>query len=161
MTPIEEASLRAQQVREQAKDAVDRNIVWEAEHGLAADGDADADGEDDPDYVDGIFVGNGKVDDSGVDFTVPVGIRMDDGEIKPLPVEPPRTRSKTKQSAPGNAMEVDRAASVEAYFGGVSEDVPLRAGALVRNMFILVFSGLTCGHRAQTTQICWNSHKLS
>lgn len=125
LTPVEEASLRQKQAEAQAEDAIKRNVAWDAEAGL----DVDADGEDDPDYADGVFVGN--VDDSGVEFPVPIGIRMEDGEIKPLPLEFIKTRSSPRQSNSANsAMEVDEGA--ERHYAGYPEKVPSHAGALVR-----------------------------
>ncbi|KAJ7137828.1 HORMA domain-containing protein [Mycena epipterygia] len=70
LTPVEEATIRAEQAAKQSKDAESRNIVWSAD----ASDELDAEGEDDPDYVriaDGSFV--------------PVGVRNEAGVIEPLP----------------------------------------------------------------------------
>jgi hypothetical protein len=142
LTPLEEANHRAQQAEIQAKDAFERNVVWDAEHGLG-EGDADAEGEDDPDYVGGVFVGGGGkgVNDSGVEILVPIGIRNEEGVIEPLVLserdgddELTQKAGKTGSGEGGGVgvnMDVDDA-SQEAHFGGSSEYVPPRAGALVR-----------------------------
>ncbi|KAJ7161498.1 HORMA domain-containing protein [Mycena crocata] len=75
LTPVEEASLRAEQAAKQSKDAESRNVVWSADGTVVGD-DVDAEGEDDPDYVrnpDGSFV--------------PIGVRNEAGVIEPLPVD--------------------------------------------------------------------------
>lgn len=118
LTPIEEASIRAQQSKVQAEDAINRRVVWDAENGMG-DNDADAEGDDDPDYIDGVFVGEGKMNDSGVEIMAPIGIRMEDGMIKPL--------SASDKAA---LMDVD-GASQEMHFEGRAEYVPPRAGELV------------------------------
>lgn len=139
MTPVEEATLRNKQAEAQAEDAIKRNIAWDAESGL----DADADGEDDPDYVEGVFVGNAN--DSGVEFPVPLGIRMEDGGIRPLPLELIKSGSTRRQSDSAHsndAMEVDEGA--ETHYAGYSEKVPSHAGALVRIPIYKTFTGNRC-----------------
>lgn len=140
LTPLQEANHRAQQVELQVKDASERNVIWDAEHGL---GDADAEGEDDPDYVDGVFVGGSKVNDSGVEILVPIGIRNEEGVI--VPIKSPESGIGTeenvmmqmeKKAGSGERgirvdMEVDDTS--EERFGGFSEHVPLHAGELVRS----------------------------
>ncbi|KAJ7481133.1 HORMA domain-containing protein [Mycena galericulata] len=72
LTPVQEASIRAEQAAKQSKDAELRNVVWSADE----DADLDAVGEDDPDYVrtpDGTYV--------------PIGMRNEVGVIEPLPVD--------------------------------------------------------------------------
>lgn len=101
--------------------------MWDAEGGL---GDADAEGEDDPAYADGVYK---KANDSGVEIFVPVGIRNEEGMIEPLPVEDGRDREPT-QVGRTHAMNVDNT-SEEALFGGLSEYVPPRAGELVCSSF--------------------------
>jgi len=125
LTPLQEASHRAQQAELQTNDALSRIIVWDAEDGL---GDADAEGEDDPDYVDGVF---SKVNDSGVEIVVPIGIRNKEGIIEPLPVRDGSNGELTRCGSM-NDMDVDNT-SGEALFGGLSEYVPQRAGELVRS----------------------------
>jgi hypothetical protein len=155
LTPLEEANHRAQQVEAQVKDASERNVVWDAEHGL---GDVDAEGEDDPDYVDGMFVGSSKVNDSGVEIIVPIGIRNEEGVIVPLKLsqrgpgieagEEGELTQRVKKIGSGEGemrgfdMDVDDT-SEEAHFGGSSEYVPPRAGALVRSIGSLYFINLT------------------
>lgn len=117
LTPVEEASHRAQQAQTQEKDAIERKVVWDVEHGL---GDIDAEGEDDPDYID---VVGGKFNDSGVDFAMPLGIRNEEGTIVPLASTKEGMRLDT-------AMDVDGAPQ-EALFLGLIEVAPSRAGALV------------------------------
>ncbi|TFK42379.1 HORMA domain-containing protein [Crucibulum laeve] len=100
-TPVQEAVIRAQQAEKQHRDAEQRNVVWSAEDDLQL-GDEDAEGEDDPDYIKQLDGRYEKINfrDSGVDFTIPVGLRNQNGEIKPL------------------------SCSGEAYFAGEFEDVP-------------------------------------
>ncbi|KAJ7633058.1 HORMA domain-containing protein [Roridomyces roridus] len=74
LTPVQEASIRSEQAAKQAQDAETRNVVWSADASVEGD-DADAEGEDDPDYTrgpDGTFV--------------PIGVRNEAGVIGPLPV---------------------------------------------------------------------------
>lgn len=136
LTPLEEASHRAEQAKVQARDAIERNVVWDAEYGL---GGADADGEDDPDYVDGVFVGGKGVNDSGVEILVPIGIRNEEGVVIPLVLleregngedELAQRKGNAGSGGEGVGMDVDDT-SQEAHFGGSSEYVPPRAGALV------------------------------
>ncbi|KAJ7735275.1 HORMA domain-containing protein [Mycena maculata] len=75
LTPVQEASIRAEQVAKQTKDAEARNVVWSADNAVEGD-DCDAEGEDDPDYIktpDGTFV--------------PIGVRNEVGVIEPLPAD--------------------------------------------------------------------------
>ena len=149
LTPLEEANHRAQQAEIQAKDAGERNVAWDAEQGL---GDADADGEDDPDYANGVFVGSSKVNDSGVEILVPIGIRNEEGVILPLVLsdkgigagvdqnddeltqQPEKIDAGSRgEQGGGNSMDIDS----EALFGGFSEHVPPRAGALVGSVKFL------------------------
>ncbi|KAI6045573.1 hypothetical protein EDC04DRAFT_2633822 [Pisolithus marmoratus] len=73
LSPVEEARLRAEDAELQRKDALDRNVVWDA------DGDEDAVGEETSD--EGIILA--RYD--GVSAIVPVGLRGDDGAIQPIP----------------------------------------------------------------------------
>jgi meiosis-specific protein HOP1 len=95
----------------QISDAADRNVVWDAEDGLANCGDVDAEGEDDPSYV-------RAFDDSGVEFFVPIGIRNGDGQIEPMPIE----------------VEVEKETLV---FEGVEERAPGHVGDLVRATLVV------------------------
>ena len=121
----------------QVKDASERNVIWDAEHGL---GDADAEGEDDPDYVDGVFVGGSKVNDSGVEILVPIGIRNEEGAIMPIKLsekgvvtENVMVQIERKASSGEGGMRVDMDVddTSEEHFGGFSERVPSHAGELV------------------------------
>lgn len=66
----------------QLEDAEQRNLLWSVEDSADLDGDdADAEGEDDPDYTkdtNGQYVLVGKLQ--------PVGVRTKSGQIEPLPV---------------------------------------------------------------------------
>lgn len=124
LTPLQEASHRVQQAELQTTDALNRTIVWNAEDGL---GDPDAEGEDDPDYADGIYK---NVNDSGVEIYVPIGIRNEEGVIEPLPAQQRHGGELTQMGR----MDVDNAPE-EALFGGLSEYVPPRAGELVGSSF--------------------------
>lgn len=94
----------------QMKDAESRNLIWNAEDGLAGE-DLDADGDDDPDYT-----CVKRVDDSGVEFfeyiPIPIGRRNVEGEIVPMEVEPE--------------------AVSDGIYGGVEETVPVRVRDMVR-----------------------------
>lgn len=73
LSPIEEARLRAEDAELQRKDALNRNVVWDA--------DADADGARKESSDDGVVLA--RCD--GVSVIVPVGLRGDDGAIQPIP----------------------------------------------------------------------------
>lgn len=73
LSPIEEARLRAEDAELQRKDALDRNVVWDA------DGGEDAVGEETSD--EGIVLA--RYD--GVSTIVPIGLRVDDGAIQAIP----------------------------------------------------------------------------
>lgn len=62
---------RSRQVEIQRADADARRVIWDAEDLRM---DADAEGEDDPDFV----------NDSGVAFVEPLGVRISDDSIRPL-----------------------------------------------------------------------------
>ncbi|KAJ6490669.1 HORMA domain-containing protein [Mycena vitilis] len=75
LTPIEEATVRAEQAAKQTKDAESRNVVWSADVAVEGD-DLDAEGDDDPEFTrnaDGSYV--------------PIGVRNDDGVIEPIPMD--------------------------------------------------------------------------
>lgn len=101
--------MRAQQREEQLDDADDRNIAWSGEDNV----DMDADGEDDPEYVqlsDGTYEKRPLLEAPAI--VTPVGIKNDHRVIEPLP------------------MEVDQS---EVCFVGVTEVVPARLAELVRS----------------------------
>lgn len=82
LTPMQERALREQQKEQQEKDAEARNLAWNAETGTF-DQDADAEGEDDPDFVrqeDGSFR---RIFDSHI--LVPFGVRNKAGGIESIP----------------------------------------------------------------------------
>jgi hypothetical protein len=128
-TPIQEATLRAQQIDMQMKDADERNIVWGMEEGLC---DQDPDGENGLDRVlcaDGTFAPI-NVHDSGVDIILPIGIRNDKGGIEPIPSAGKETGEKNPENVGMNDyINVDL--EVEALFGGVSETAPNHVAKLV------------------------------
>ncbi|KAF8136509.1 HORMA domain-containing protein [Boletus edulis] len=103
LTPIEEARLRVEDAELQKKDALDRNVVWDAD----AD-DEDAMGEDISD--EGIVLA--RCDANGT--MVPVGVRGDEGEILPIPVH--------EDQGKGNAV-------VE--YGGHPDPTPTHVGHLM------------------------------
>ncbi|TDL24968.1 DNA-binding protein [Rickenella mellea] len=94
----------AKQAELQRKDAECRAIVWDAEK-ISALSDLDADGEVDPDYA----------DDSGIGFSIPLGVRMPDGTIAPI-------------SPSDDSMQIDPEA--EAEYCGQREIAPSRVGRL-------------------------------
>ncbi|KIJ69131.1 hypothetical protein HYDPIDRAFT_172597 [Hydnomerulius pinastri MD-312] len=102
LTPVEEARLRSEDAELQKTDALDRNVVWDA------DEDEDAQGEDVSD--DGIVLTryNGEVS------MVPIGIRGDDGKLLPIPYHEP-----------------DNASTGPAQYDGLSETTPTRVGHLI------------------------------
>ncbi|EGN95602.1 hypothetical protein SERLA73DRAFT_162415 [Serpula lacrymans var. lacrymans S7.3] len=73
LTPVEEAEIRAQDAKLQMKDALERNIVWDAD-----DGEVDAEGEE---VGDDLIVLNRIT--NGISM-VPIGLRTECGEIAPL-----------------------------------------------------------------------------
>ncbi|KAI6150632.1 HORMA domain-containing protein [Pisolithus tinctorius] len=73
LSPIEEARLRAEDAELQRKDALNRNVVWDA--------DADADGVGKESSDDGVVLARYDC----VSAIVPVGLRGDDGAIQPIP----------------------------------------------------------------------------
>ena len=67
-----------------------------------------------------------------------MGIRMEDGEIKPLPLQfskGGRSFGQNDSAQSDSAMEVDEGG--EMHFGGYSDNVPSHAGALVRTPFYI------------------------
>ncbi|KAJ7578469.1 HORMA domain-containing protein [Mycena floridula] len=80
LTPAQEAEVRAVQVAKQGQDASSRTIVWAVEGD-----DADAEGDDDPEYVlqpDGSYVK--IVTNIQEPRQVPIGMRNEDGDIEPI-----------------------------------------------------------------------------
>lgn len=101
LTPVEEARLRTEDANLQRKDALDRNVVWDA------DCEEDAIGEET--FDEGIVLTRF----SGTSAMVPAGVRGDDGSIQPIPM---RDKSDVSTSS--------------TLFGGVSEVTPVRVGEL-------------------------------
>ncbi|KAG8217650.1 hypothetical protein J3R82DRAFT_5803 [Butyriboletus roseoflavus] len=83
LTPVEEARLRVEDAELQKKDALNRNVVWDA------DADEDALGEDISD--EGIVLARWNA--SGA--MVPIGIRGDEGKILPIPVHEEQGKGNT------------------------------------------------------------------
>lgn len=104
LTPVEEARLRVEDAELQRKDALDRNVVWDAD----ADADTDALGEDISD--EGIVLA--RCNASGA--MVPIGIRGDEGKILPIPVH--------EDQGKGNDVVV---------YGGHPDPTPMHVGYLV------------------------------
>ncbi|KAG9312996.1 hypothetical protein JVU11DRAFT_6434 [Chiua virens] len=75
LTPVEEARLRVEDAELQKEDALNRNVVWDA------DADEDAPGEDVTD--EGIVLARCGADGA----MVPIGIRGDEGAMLPIPVQ--------------------------------------------------------------------------
>jgi len=108
LTPLQEATACKDQAEKQLEDAENRNVIWAAEDCLELS-DADADGEDDPDYLrqpDGSYI--------KTDTIVPIGYRNKEGNIDPIPL----------QEHPG-----------EARFEGVLENAPKYLHEIVRFRF--------------------------
>jgi meiosis-specific protein HOP1 len=104
LTPLQEVNLSKKQGEVQFEDATKRNVVWAADGDV--EGDADAEAEDDPDYFrleDGTY--------NPINPTpVPIGIRMQAGVIKPVPIQ---------------------ASVEEVQYGGASERVPTKLREMV------------------------------
>ncbi|KAG2135217.1 HORMA domain-containing protein [Suillus bovinus] len=100
LTPVEEARIRVEDAQLQKKDALERNIVW------SADEDEDAEGEMVID--EGIVLAR-----FGGDVVIaPIGIRSEDGEVRPLP-------QVNVTSSPAHVQ-----------YDGISESTPVRVGDL-------------------------------
>lgn len=110
LTPVQEASLRAQQAEKQSRDADDRNVAWSGEGAVELhDGGKNI---DDPDHVrlpDGTYEKIKFHDLEG--GMAPIGLRNGAGAIEPLTL----------------SMQVDS----EAQFGGILEAVPTRLQEMV------------------------------
>lgn len=123
LSPVQEASLRAQQAENQSRDAEERKVAWSGEDAVHPN-DIDGEGEDDPEYVrlpDGTYQ-RIRTHDSEVRSMAPVGMRTETGAIEPL--------------MPSILEES------EALFSGVSEPVLTRLQQLVRlskNLFMGMF----------------------
>ncbi|KAF8559714.1 hypothetical protein OG21DRAFT_1402333 [Imleria badia] len=109
LTPVEEARLRVEDAELQREDALNRNVVWDAD----ADADEDALGEDISD--EGIVLA--RCNASGA--MVPIGVLGDEGKILPIPVH-------EDQGKGNNVVE----------YGGHPDPTPTHVGYLVvsRNM---------------------------
>ena len=108
LTPHQEVTASKDQAEKQIEDAENRNVIWAAEDCLELS-DADADGEDDPDYLrqpDGSYLKR--------DAIAPIGYRNKHGNIGPIPL----------QEHPG-----------EARFEGVLENAPKYLHEIVRCHF--------------------------
>lgn len=101
LTPVQEARIRLEDAQLQKRDALERNIVWNA------DEDEDADGE--------MVIDEGIVlaRFGGDVHMAPVGMRDEDGVVQPF------SDINTTSSA------------THAQYGGVSEATPMRVGDLV------------------------------
>lgn len=101
LTPVEEARLRVEDAELQKKDALNRNVVWDAD----TDADEDALGEDILD--EGIVLAR-------CNAMVPIGVRGDEGRILPIPVH-------EDQGKGNNVIE----------YGGHPDPTPTHVGYLV------------------------------
>ncbi|KAF8809119.1 hypothetical protein BYT27DRAFT_7095073 [Phlegmacium glaucopus] len=106
LSPIQEATFCKQQAEKQREDAETRNIVWSGENSLELDDLADADCDDDPDYI---RLPDGRYQE--INAMSPIGIRNKDGDIEAIYTVPEQ--------------------SSEAQFGGFSEKVPMRLQDIV------------------------------
>ncbi|KAG2366049.1 HORMA domain-containing protein [Suillus spraguei] len=100
LTPVEEARIRAEDAQLQKKDALERNVVW------SVDEDEDAEGE--------MVIDEGIVlcRLGGDVIMAPVGIRSEDGEVRPF-----------------SQVNVT-SARAHAQYGGMSESTPICVGDL-------------------------------
>ncbi|PCH37883.1 hypothetical protein WOLCODRAFT_96043 [Wolfiporia cocos MD-104 SS10] len=120
LTPMEEAAIRLQQTEAQRKDAMVRRVAWDADDGMC---DPDADSEVDPEY--GGSDGHNKgiscaVNDSGVEFIEPMGIRDEEGQIRPFSQMDKQQRNIC-------------CAHGEAQYAGQQDNVPDRIAQLLRH----------------------------
>lgn len=142
LTPVEEATLRKQQVEAQRQDAEERRVVWDAEEGLSrASTDVDAEGEADDGvpyrvvqtnqetngYLgdDSQLMGIWRMSANGIEYLSPLGMRDDDGNIVPMP-------DKTEEQ--DNKLIATEPTTEPTVFKGVQEKVPRHIGQLVRSM---------------------------
>ncbi|TFK76209.1 DNA-binding protein [Pluteus cervinus] len=111
LTPMQEASLRVQQIEMQNEDAENRNVAWVAEN-LVELCDVDAEGEPDPDYtpLEGEHPKPISFEES---IPTPFGLRDESGQIRPLEA----------------AVDIN-----EHRFGGISEDIPTKLQELLQNI---------------------------
>lgn len=110
LTPVEEARLRFEDAELQRIDALNRNVVWDAD----TDADEDAPGENITD--EGIVLARCNANGS----MVPIGVRGDEGKILPIPVH-----------------EDQRTGSDVVQYGGQPDPTPTHVGHLVRLLLIL------------------------
>ena len=112
LTPVQEARIRIEDAQLQKKDAMERNIVWNA------DEDEDAEGE--------MVIDEGIVLSrfGGDAHMVPVGVRSEDGAVRPF------SEASTTSS------------HAHAEYGGMSEATPMRVGELVGRCPIASFTVL-------------------
>jgi len=104
LTPVEEARLRVEDAELQRKDALNRNVVWDAD----TDADEDALGEDI--FDEGIVLA--RCNAGGA--MVPIGVREDEGKILLIPVHEDQAKGK-------NVIE----------YGGHPDPTPTHVGYLV------------------------------
>lgn len=97
-TPHEQALVSAKEVEELQDDAKARNLVWSTEGDIDLS-DADAEGEDDPDYV---------LRPDGTYEYKPLGLRNENGEIEEVVLPAPEAETQ------------------EAHFAGIAERIPTR-----------------------------------
>lgn len=128
LSPVEEASLRAKEAELQREDAQTRDVVWAVEGSPDSLINDDAEGEVDPDYVEGASAASDTVHETGYriishgngveDYSmVPLGRRNEDGEIVPMPVEDGAVGENGNENEP--------------HYSGVSEKAPSHVGELV------------------------------
>ncbi|KAH8117033.1 DNA-binding protein [Phellopilus nigrolimitatus] len=98
-----DSGTRSRQVEAQRKDAEERIVAWNAEDLRWTD--ADADGEEDPDFV----------NDSGISLKGPLGMRKTDGSIVPI------------ENQEEDTMETD---AIDVQFFGKPEIAPSHVGQL-------------------------------
>lgn len=103
LTPQQEASFCKHEADKQSEDAKNRNLVWLAEDSIEIS-DAEAEGEDDPDYI---RLADGTYKKLGT--PIPIGVRNENGCIGELPER------------------------TEVHFGGISENIPQRLQEVVQN----------------------------
>ncbi|KAI0934776.1 hypothetical protein AcW1_006192 [Taiwanofungus camphoratus] len=129
LTPAEELTMRMQQAEIQRQDALERRVVWDGDEGL---GDVDADGEDDPECVQGTgtdgksnsSLGAWRVKGREVELVAPLGVRDENGRIIPCTEE-----------EKGKGADADQCGKIEeAQYAGKQDNVPSRIGQLAQEL---------------------------
>ncbi|KAJ3480231.1 hypothetical protein NLI96_g8494 [Meripilus lineatus] len=141
LTPLEEASVRAQQAEAQRQDAMQRRVVWDAEDCLV-EMDLDGEGDRDDSGDSGQVLAAWRAGESGIELAGPVGMRDDNGNIAPLSDEPENGH----QSIPA-AETLD-----DSHYVGEQEHVPSHVGQLVGRRRSLE-TGLPILNLFQTTPV--------